>query len=109
MGNTEAYLFALHAACGLVEADLSQSRIALQLRPVAKAQAYQEQNSHGQKDASAFFAQQPGGDSFLMSRQSMFRGLALLMLETTVSHHFSKGNDAGAGQQHHGIQLNQVG
>ena len=43
LGDAEADFLALHAACGLVEADLRQSRVALQLSPVAKAQANQEQ------------------------------------------------------------------
>ena len=109
LGDAEADFLALHAACGLVEADLRQSRVALQLSPVAKAQANQEQNSHGQKDAAAFFAQQPGRDAFRMGGQHIFPGRVLLILETSVTHHLAEGNDTGAGQQHHGIQFNQVG
>ena len=53
LGDAEPDLLALHAAHGLVQADLCQSRVALELRPVAHAQADQEDDTHGQEDRAA--------------------------------------------------------
>ena len=46
-------------------------------------------------------------------RQALgFRRQGILLTQAfpaAVAHHLAEGDDAGAGQQHHGIQLNQVG
>ena len=109
LGDAETDLFALHAAGRLAESNLRQSRIALQLCPIAKAQADHKQNAHGQEDAAAFFAQQPGCDALRMDGQRGFLGIGLCMLKTSIAHHFAEDNNAGTRQKHHGIQLDQVG
>ena len=53
LGNAEADFLALHAAHGLVQPQLGQGRVALALRPVADAQADEEDDAHGEEDGAA--------------------------------------------------------
>ncbi|CAN4070710.1 2-aminoethylphosphonate--pyruvate transaminase, partial [Dysosmobacter welbionis] len=123
LGDAEPDLLALHAAHGLIQADLCQSRVALELRPVAHAQADQEDDTHGQEDRAALPAVDgrrqavvlQAGALLSSARRQLAGGFAagqrlvaggILLL--AAAHHLAEGDDAGAGEEHHGVQLDHV-
>ena len=91
----------------LVQADVGQQRVALAFGPKAQAQANEEDDTHGGKDAAPLAAEDAGGQALAALRLSVLSEL-FSMLFAAVPHHFAKGDDAGAGQNHHGIQFDQV-
>ena len=105
--NAEADLLALHTAHGLVQADIRQRRVALALGPEAYAQADDEQDAHGGKNAASLAAVDGRGKAAARTQAACPLHAVRRFLPAGV-HHFTEGDDACAGQEHHGIQLDQV-
>ena len=91
----------------IVSADIRQRRVALALGPEAYAQADDEQDAHGGKNAASLAAVDGRGKAAARTQAACPLHAVRRFLPAGV-HHFTEGDDACAGQEHHGIQLDQV-